>query len=178
MDEEKLEDLPKVQKMREGLGWRENYGSDYPWNRVKRWVASKAGQPWDKVVSEFVKLKWVPVQYRTHSRLTRYHVEANTFINDDGNICFYDRYSFSRDACHVIKESCHEVNYVHPATKLLCYHQKQKRINWKKRDEIEESKTLRILGDYHQLLKLNGIWYEVRAEKINSNVVKNAIKYG
>ena len=34
------------------------------------------------------------------------------------------------------------------------------------------------MGDYHQLLKLNGIWYEVRAEKINSNVVKNAIKYG
>lgn len=165
IDIEKLETLPRKQNMREKMQDCDFYRcrSNYPWKRVFRFLLSRVGQDFDKVTAEFVKLTWVPSQYRAFGQLAKHHIEVNTFFNDSGEICYYDRYSFAREACYKVSEQS-EVFYVHPKTKLLCFQPRRKKINWKLKHAEEESKTLRILGDYHQLLKLNGIWYEIRGK--------------
>jgi hypothetical protein len=62
--------------------------------------------------------------------------------------------------------------YVHPKTKILC-HYKPKKVNYRKIQEEEEAKTFRILGDYHQLLKFDGIWYEVKGKIIENSFYDN-----
>lgn len=175
---EKFEDLPRKTKMREGLGWRENSGSDYPWKRVFRFLLSRVGQDFDRVTAIFVNLTWIPPEYRTYHQLARYHVETNTF-RAGKDIYFNDHYSYhNRGAVAKISEQYSDLFYVNPDDKTLAYHPKGKKINWKIEREKDEAKTLRILGDYWQLLKLNGIWYEVKGQKVDTYFVRDAIKKG
>ena len=37
---------------------------------------------------------------------------------------------------------------------------------------MEMSKVLRVLGDYHQLIKIDGIWYEVKAKPVEDDVIE------
>lgn len=164
IDIEKLEDLPRKAKIREGMGYRDYSHGDYPWKRVKRWILSKVGQNINDVTKEFVKLLWIPKQYRTFHQLSNYHIETNTFLNDKKEICFFLRFPSSHSGYQKVNEYWNDVIYVNPVTKVICFH-KQKKTNWTKIYREREAKTMRVLGDYHQLLKLNGIWYEVKAEK-------------
>jgi hypothetical protein len=170
---EYIDNLPSRDKVRPPKDGRDHYkGEDYPWRKVYRFLVSRVGRPWDRVFSEYVHFDWIPRQYKTENQIA-YSVLLNTFIKD-GKVWYFDRGYFSGE--RPIEESCggfychSEVFYVHPQTKLLCYY-KPKKIDYKKRMAKEEAKTLRILGDYHQLVKIKGIWHEVKAEPVKSDIV-------
>lgn len=158
-DIEKFEDAPKSQKMRDGMErWKRGKNrNDYPWNRVGRFLTSRLGQDWDKVVSEFCKLNWVPAEHRTHKQLASYHVEVNTFI-EGKEIYYFDKYAGYRGDSQRNVKDYRDAFYVHPETKKLCFQKKIKYV------PVKTPETMRILGDFWQLLKLDGIWYEVKGK--------------
>lgn len=148
------------------------HGKDYPWKKVYRFLTSRVGRPWDRVFSEFCPLKMGSLQYRTQEQIA-HSVTFNTFIKD-GKVWYFEKYSPNHE--RQIEDSCSgyychsEIFYIHPKTKLLCYY-KPKKVNYRKIQAEEEAKTLRILGDYHQLIKLDGIWYEVKGEPVQSDIM-------
>jgi len=168
--EETLESLPTYTPTRfTGKGWNYSHGNDYPYNKVSSFLHSRVGTNWDDVVSEFIHKEWVPVRYRIASKLKE-KVEVNTFMKDS-KVCFYNDYYWRRGHSEQCVENLsHELFYVHPDTKVLCLFI-PKKIVYKKRYAEEQAKTMRILGDYHQLLKIDGIWYEVKGEPVKSDVV-------
>jgi hypothetical protein len=169
------EDLPNRAKVRPCGVWRE-YGKDYPWKKVYRFLVSRVGKPWDRVFSEYVHLDWIPRQYRIQGQIA-YSVIFDTFMKD-GKVWYYDKHYANHERqiedCGNGFWSHSDIFYIHPETKYLCYY-KPKKINYKKRQSEEEAKTLRILGDYHQLVKLNGIWYEVKGKPQPPNTYTNYI---
>lgn len=167
--DEELENLPRNQKIKKGLDWWNDYNhEDYPWRRVHRFLRSRVGKNFENVLSEFVKLKWILPKYRTLRQLADYHIETNTFIRK-GEVFFYNKYCFGGKSETNVKEHYSELFYVHPKTHILCFQPKSKKINWKERHEAEEAKTFRNLGNYHQLLKLGGIWYEVKGQPMDKS---------
>ena len=166
IDIEKLEDLPKKQGIKGKVGDPEHYRDHYsvPWNRVNRWLRSKLGQNWDKVISEYVKLPYLSAREKTHRFLADNFVEENTHIVN--NVIYYrPRFPHGQDSVHgrKVKQEYYDIFYVHPVTKLLCFSPKFHPVY------KEKEKTLHILGDYHQLIKLNGIWYEIKGHSIGEN---------
>lgn len=181
MDIEKLEELPsrepthRHRKPKKGCACsycQEKRGDNYPWDRVVRWLKSRIGNKWDDIISEFVHADWVPAEHRSYRKLCE-HVEDHTFMRN-GAVWFHAAYH-PDNAAEVDKEYG-EVIYVDPRTGDLCYKKKTPRTRWTIHREEEERKTMRVLGDYHQLLKLNGIWYEVRGAP--GGISFDARKYG
>ena len=169
---EYVDNLPSRDKVRPPKDGRDHYkGEDYPWKKVYRFLTSRVGRPWDHVFSEFVHLDWIPRQYKTENQIA-HSVLFNTFMRD-GKVWYFDKYLSNNERQ---LEDCggywrhSELFYIHPVTKLLCYY-KPKKIDYKKRMAKEEAKTFRILGDYHQLVKIKGIWHEVKGEPIESDIV-------
>lgn len=134
--------------------WNVRLRTDLPYKRIKRYLMSRVGVPWDIILSEFVRLDWLPVRYRNIVILKEI-VQVNTFRNGLG-ICFYDD-SYSSSCFHVVNEQLQEVFYLYPSTEILCYKRPNKKYKWKP----EQDKNLIILGELNQLIKLNGIWYHV-----------------
>lgn len=169
-NEQKLEEMPTFAKRKNPDKWYDSYGDDYPYKKVDHFLHSRVGKCWDDVVSEFVHKDWIPPRYRLPSKISE-KVEVNTFIQN-GKVCFNDNFSWSYQGMRErqIEEEIRETFYVHPLTKLLCLF-KPKRVNYKKQREIEEAKTIRILGDYHQLVKDNGIWFEVKGKPVEPDEV-------
>lgn len=160
-DIDKLEDAPKSQKMREGMERRyKGIYSNYPWSKVERFLTSRLGKSQAEVTSEFLKLNWLPKEHRTIKQFN-YHVETNTFIHN-GQIYVNDNKYWA------INEHYLDIFYIHPETELLCF-QKKKKTNWAKIYREEKAQTMRILGDYWQLLKLDGIWYEVKGKPLDKD---------
>jgi hypothetical protein len=169
---EYIDNLPSRDKLRPPKDGRDHYkGEDYPWRKVYRFLVSRVGRPWDHVFSEFVHLDWIPRQYKTQEQIS-HSVLLNTFMRN-GKVWYYDKYLSNNERQ---LEDCggywshSELFYVHPVTKILSYY-KPKKIDYKKRRAEEEAKTLRILGDYHQLVKIKGIWHEVKGKPAESNIV-------
>lgn len=158
-DIEKLEQLPQRDNRRNV--WedgRDCNGMNY--TRLKRWLRSRVGTPWNQTVSDFVRLDWVPARFRTLKELKRF-VETNTFVKDNNVVWFYDEYSYISEK-EIDKEAC-ETFYVHPVSRLLAHKPKTKYVRKSTRD------WLIILGPYNQLLKLHGIWYHIWAEDVNNH---------
>ncbi len=168
--DKELDELPRREKFRANIDTWDLNRSDYPWKRAGRWLESKVGVNLDIVVSEFVKLPWIPKKYRTYHQLATYHVETKTFVGKDGFVYFNDR--FGNRPTMVINFYSNFL-YVDPVTNILRFHKRQKRVNYKLLWEQKEAKTCRILGDYHQLLKLFGIWYEVKGFPLDKTVKPN-----
>lgn len=158
---EKFEDAPRRGSFADSDRHR-SMAVDY--HRITRWLISHIGQNYDAVCAEFVKLKWVPAEFRRVSFLADSFVETNTFITDGGDIAFYIKYYTG--GFHLVKY-LDDALYVHPENKTLCFN-RRKKIDYKAIHAAEEAKTLRILGDYHQLQKLGGIWYEMKGEVVNN----------
>lgn len=137
----------------------------YSWVKVHKWLRSKVGLPWSRVTSCFLRLPWMPEQYRTYHTLCK-HVNTHTFLNENEEICYYSDYVHGYGIVKLADEG--DVLYVHPVTGQLAYKPAKPHVNWAKLRAAEEAKTFRVLGDYHQLLKLGGIWYEVKGEPIAS----------
>ena len=174
-DVEKLEDLPSVDRARVPRGeWRQ-WGSDYPHNKVRRFLQSRVGCHWNDVFSEFCHLEWLPQQYKTKEQVSR-AVMLNTFMKD-GKVWCYDGFTYGGRAIDDTNQHFYyfgrEEFYVHPETCIL-YSRKEVTHNanyYKKKKEKEQRKYMIILGDYHQLLKINGVWFEVKGEPKKNNVV-------
>ena len=164
---ESIEELPTHSKIL-SPNERHTRRKDYPYNKVNRFLMSRVGKNWNRVFSEYVHLEWVPVQYRTREQIGHI-VVLNTFLKD-GEVWFYDQY-FSKNEMSIgdivnppdtnyCFDSCF---YIDPNDFTLRYAHRS-RSRKKTKDDIL-SKTMIILGDYHQLLKIRGIWYEVKGEK-------------
>ena len=171
-DLEKLDDLPRRERNHDYSWENDDYwGKNFPYRRVMRWIESQEGNHIDSVIHKFVNLKWLLPIYRNLDELRR-KIEMNTFI-ENGKICYYSRYMGcwrSKTApYYIVENETTKLVYVHPETRLVCIHRPPTRESWKKLEQEKLNKKLRILGDFHQLYKQNGIWYEIKAEKIDRN---------
>lgn len=129
------------------------------WRRIRRWLISRIGTGWSQIVSDFVRLEWVPKQYRNYREIIK-HVETLVYLGEDNEFWFYPE--FDKPVGRPLKGESGEVFYVNPCNNLLCFKAKERRRNYKKEHQQKLARTIRILSDYHQLLKLFGIWYEVK----------------
>ena len=147
LDIEQLETLPTRSKMKEVSDW--DYHSDYPWKRLDKWFRAQVGRLSDQVYSDFHFLSWVPRKYKTLEYYTR-HVETNIVIeNGKFRVIGHGREYFLPTFCDTL--------YVHPISKLICLSPKVKAAR------VKKEKTFILLGVYHHLEKVNGIWYEFKA---------------
>jgi hypothetical protein len=95
---------------------------------------------------------------------------------ENGKVWFHEKYMYGVRAIDDFRYGS-EVFYRHPETKKLCHIQRQK-IDYAKKRKEEEAQYMRVLGDYHQLLKVHGIWFEVKGEVIKSDIVEiNGLHY-
>lgn len=161
--EDKLENLPKWERPfppDDGTDrWR---GEDLPYTKIKRWIEGQEGIHIDSVVHKFVNLKWVPRKYRTIAQISNF-IERDTCI--EGNKIYYF-ISWGDVRYRPVEKEMKKLVYVHPKTGLVCVFRPMTRISWQKKAQEEQDKRVRIIGDYHQLYKQNGIWFEVRGEPI------------
>jgi hypothetical protein len=159
MPEDKLEDLgnPNKWEVKDyGCECCRRRGKDYPWKRVNRWLRSKVGEPWSEVFSAYTKLDWILPEFRTLKRIKK-SVETETFM-EDKVLYYFDNYSWRCEAKVSIPNEFGDTFYVHPQTHTLEWAAKLKRPKYTKPKEY-----FLIIGDYHQIIRLDGIWYEVKA---------------
>lgn len=164
VDNEKLDALPSRDSFLKSDDWYGRGRGPY-WSHLDGFLRSRVGQHWNRIFSEYVHADWVPPEYKNNKQL-RSRVELNTFMQD-GEVCFYT----NSKGYQYVKDVFSAVFYVHPETGLLCFKPAKPRVNYRRKYEIEEGKTMCILGDYHQLLKLNGIWYEVKGAPVQSKYI-------
>jgi len=167
---DEIEDLPSRDAIRpRGVWFR--YGEDMPWKKVHRFLVSRVGEFWNDIFSEYVHLEWVPEKYKTREQIAN-SVLVNTYMKD-GKVYYFDKYCDRDNNEKTIDDyrfGYGDCFYVHPITGKLCYRQTKKSCHKKEHAE-KLAKTFRILGDYHQLIKRNGVWYEVKGKPIESDVV-------
>jgi len=169
-DTDNLEELPGREKFTDHS--RERWHDGFPYKRIRRWIQSCVGRNIDDVIHDFVHLNWVDVEDRRASTLRRY-IEFDTFLKNDevyyytecGMLNKYNNYS----NCVSVKSGSGKTIYVDPTTKMVsvCVHPSNKNTWQLSRKQYFESKC-RILGDYHQLCNIDGIWYEIKGEVIPS----------
>ena len=176
-DIEAVEELPSRVKVRPPDGGWGHYNDDYPWNKVNRFLLSRVGRNWDDVYSEFHSLEWVPARHKNLEQL-EHNILFHTFMKD-GKVWYFDKYLSDSerpidelDTPNSYYYSRDDVFYIHPETKILLYKKKKSHASYIKRKSAEEAKTFRVLGDYHQLLKLRGTWFEVKGHPVKDEVIK------
>jgi hypothetical protein len=91
--ESKLSEAPK----KGGLKGKENQdwgyrGYNLNYNHVNGFLRSRVGQPWDKIISEYVHADWVPPMHRQASKLKEF-VATDTFL-ENGQIKIRGPYSW------------------------------------------------------------------------------------
>ena len=155
--EEKLEELPSRERI-----IRDSHGQDrtnYPFRKIYNWLHAQVGRPLYQITSDWVRLDWLPKQYRTYSHLCK-QIEVNTFI-EKGEVYYYARFGYYvfTSGPKLVKGEFLELLYIHPESELLMLHKPSKI------KRVKKPETMRVLGDYHQLLKIKGIWFEVRAKE-------------
>ena len=167
LGEEKLEVLPSRDKIRLPKNVWGRYQEDYDNGRVERFFTTNIGHNWDEVYSKYCKLEWLPKQYK-NMETVRQHITVDTFIKDE-KVHFIEKYGSGEKT---IESAFYkrDILYIHPTTKILCSY-RGKHINYKKKHAEQDAKTMRILGDYHQLLKFDGIWHEVKGKVVPSDIV-------
>lgn len=174
LDTEKLEELPKKQRRDPKENHNERlyskwykWRSSYPYKKVEHFLKDNRGNHIDEVYSKYCKLEWLDKSFKNREWFSK-NVYLTTELKDNKILVHKEgRYFETLDDTAWISD-CY---YVHPESHTLKYWHRSY-INWKKKHKEEQSKICRILGDYHQLLKLDGVWHEVKAEPIKSNIVK------
>ena len=167
---EKLNDLPTHQSMRRsGVQMHKGYDgfsrSDFPWKKIRRFLIDSVGKKFVRVSKQFVHTDWVPAEYRKVSKLAEL-VETKTFM-ERGRVVFYGS-AWRGSAEHYVDKESGEVFYVDPRNGLLCH--KPAMSKRERRAQYKQTETWCIvLRDYDQLLKLNGVWYHVVADRHDLN---------
>jgi hypothetical protein len=137
---------------------------EFPWKRFQSFLRGSLGKHINTVISDFVHSDWVPAKDRRASKIFEI-VNKNVFI--ENGVYFYQP-NYGGEFRPFDQYSNHEFFYVHPITNKLCERKPVKTNN-----VSNSSVKCVIIGDYHQLTKINGIWYEVKAEpKKNQNLVE------
>jgi hypothetical protein len=183
---EKLEELPgreirkHVPRHRHWHSKSNRWGTKYPTNKVQRFLRSNLGQRWNDVFSKYCHLDWIPADMRNLEHI-KWDVVIDTFLKN-GKVVYIPSYRSAEEPVdQVIIGGETERFYVDPQSKKLCVvNLGEKKAKDDKARKVSNVKTMRILGDYHQLLKLEGLWYEVKAEPIkpgNDLVVINGLYY-
>jgi hypothetical protein len=162
VNEQSLDELPKRVNARAGQSLKKYHRNAYPWSRVRRFLRSNVGELWNDVYSKYCNLPWVLEKDKRLEQIS-YSVELNTFIQN-GQVFAYQKY---RSNPVNINDIYGNIFYVHPTTHTLCFQPQKVRVHINK-----DVDTIRILGDYHQLLKIKGIWYEVKAEPIIPEIIE------
>lgn len=147
---EKLEELPSRESSKKVKGWYDR-DQDLPWRKGRRWVESKVGKSFDEAFSEWIHLEWVPERYRTREGFYLFTAELVFYHKTTGEILGRWGYPLHPGAL-----------YVDPTTNIICQVKRKKTKSWRKLRLEEEEKYSRILGPWHQLAKMDGIWYEIR----------------
>ncbi len=162
---EKLEDLPSRERVALGGGhWGRYKGRDYPHNKVHRFLESRVGVKWDSVFSEFVHLTWIKDEDKTREKIG-WDVVFDTMMID-GKVYHLEKGSGIPKPISGYRWGSGTF-YVHPVTKCLAFAKPEKK------EPEKKPETLRILGNYHQLIKIKGFWHEVKGKpvKAESDVV-------
>lgn len=173
--EEKLENLPTHERLKHGGQGRRGYSrKNFNWSHFYGFLESRVGQPVDRVIHEFVNCDWCPAEYRTVKQFSE-GVEMNTFKKADGRIWYFCGWSGGQERC-IDTDGGYYVNrnpflYVHPDTRILCEYRRKSKIDYQTEYRAKRKAKIRILGDYHQLYKFKGTWYEVKAEKLPENAL-------
>ena len=164
--EEQLDNLPKGERIKH----RSTRGSgNFNYSHFYGFLMSRVGQPVDRVIHEFVNCDWCESRYRTVGHFAE-TVEMNTFKKADGKVWYFCGWSNGQERC--VDTDAHyfvrreEFFYVHPTTRILCVHKQGSKADYRAKERAERNARVRILGDYHQLYKLDGTWYELTAEPI------------
>ena len=172
-NEELLEELPSHSKMRPApkagrvYPRYEDRWYNFPYSKIERFLKSNVGNVWDDVYSKYCHLEWLHKRFKNREWAER-NIIVNTFMKD-GKVWHVD--SNGEYPIGEYRYGRQDTYYIHPKTKLLCLI-KHKPSNYSKKYAEKEAKTMRILGDYHQLLKINGIWYEVRGKPKESDIIE------
>jgi hypothetical protein len=156
---EKLEEFPKSEKLGRGGNWY--CDRDFPWYRAQKFVRSYVGKPWAVLASDWVRAQWIPVRFRTISKLKEI-IETHTFLKGKDVYYFMDRYAWGQMGVEIKvgARTCYRSDgtlYVHPQTKRIAFEKTPKPIKKKVAPDFY------ILGPYHQIRNINGIWYELAA---------------
>ena len=164
--EESLDNLSVREKFTDHS--RERWRDEFPYKRMRRWIQSCVGHHIDDVIHEFVNSTWIPRHHRRASTLRRY-IEFDTFLKN-GEVYYYTEYGMMGKHNNYsnfvsVKVGHRKTIYVDPVTKMVSvYMGPSAKSKWiESRNKQFEAKC-RILGDYHQLCKIDGIWYEVKGE--------------
>ena len=162
-DIEKLENLPIRSRIPLGNdGWGRYKGRDYPYNKVHRFLESMVGVDWNQVFSKFCHLTWIKDEDKTREKIGWDVVFDTLMVNDSVH--------YLEEGSGIPKPIANYrygrgTFYVHPITQKLCYQPK------KKDKKEKNNETFRVLGNYHQLVKVKGIWHEVKGVPVESDIV-------
>lgn len=170
VDVDSFDELPNRSKIPKdsrrgyrGRAWR----STYPHNKVLRFLESRVGHYWNDVFSEFCHLEWMPEGHKTKEQLS-WNVIFETTMKD-GVVHFIEE--GSGDILPLEKHwRNRNMFYIHPTTQRLC------RVEKKKEETVNKPEKIKILGNYHQLVKVKGFWYEVKGEPKDENKSANIIE--
>lgn len=163
--EENLENLPRFEKFEDDDHFDSYWGQKMPYARLMRWLESQEGVHVDSVFHKFCNLKWLLPIYRTKEQFRR-RIELDTFWHD-GEICIHDNYAlrWNKEVPYrVVKNENRKTIYVHPTTRLVCVFCPKKGKNYRHQWQMERDAKVRILGDYFQIAKIDGIWYFIKGE--------------
>jgi hypothetical protein len=177
--EESLDNLSVREKFTDHS--RERWRDEFPYKRMRRWIQSCVGHHIDDVIHEFVNSTWIPRHHRRASTLRRY-IEFDTFLKN-GEVYYYTEYGMMGKHNNYsnfvsVKVGHRKTIYVDPTTKIVsvCVHPSKKNTWQLSRKQHFDSKC-RILGDYHQLCKIDGIWYEIKGEIVPSYALRWAFDH-
>lgn len=156
--EDKLENMPAREKMHNKTRYP-RHKSFY--RHFRRFLEANVGKPVDTVFSDFMNADWVPETERSYDTFSN-TVETVTFKR--GNDIFYHpKYGIYGERNVADNRSWwYPLFWVHPQTRTLQITKGTAKYNYRKQRQQELAQKVRILGDYHQYLKVDGIWYEVK----------------
>ena len=161
---------PKSDKLRKTKNLNENL------NPLKRYLASQVGRPWRKVYSEISEhLKPTStVQQHVRDHLNDFVAKARSV---KGVLWAETRWGKPM----LLSETGH-LYYVHPRTGLLLKNEmrvswKQAERNFRKLEEAERAKRMRVIDATTQVHLLKGAWWEVKLAKVKLSEKRDARGY-
>lgn len=121
---------------------------------LRRFLASKVGQPWNDVNSE--------LRERIHVKSA---VQLHIWQHVEGYVCLHPlevEGQWTNERGYAMREPF----FVNPRTGLLCRTERYGK-HW--RGEVKSSKYVIRIDDLNQYRKINGIWYELQLQLLPWN---------
>lgn len=160
------EDVPSKIGMKQGYTNRKWLNENLA--PLRRWLESQVNRPWDKVYAELCANidRRNMVQEHIFTHIDSF-VECEARWLDD-EVFVMERWP--RKGLVPLREARVKL-YVHPKTRILRYNKHY--VARRKRDELagiaadkEFAATCRVLSDFEQLRKIEGVWYHVTMAKM------------